>query len=389
MKINNFDDLMKYIIKYKNNTKKMSKIKENFKQYLELCNKQNIMLFINQVKKIPGIDTTLYYNLDSICRKFGIEIILKMTEEMDFNERFKYIHEMYEGIRLKYYTIDEYVDDLMRFNETEYICNNMNQVVNFANINTLTTQGLLKKLKQLNDKKFSEIHPSIVCKMTGIKPKFLDSTTLLGLTMIVDEVAQNENVDISDLEYKGKGTFSEVYKLGNKVIKFGKNRLTNQIPYHKRILQPLIRRRVLRGFGDLYIEISEYIQPDNTITDEDAYLIYKELREDGIIWLDAKRENLGRLEKDNVVHFNEPLYVKNETVGYIPETIKQDNPLKNGDLVIIDTDFLFREQDFNERLLDSHINTNFYQTFEQRYQKEKQSPKTNLFIGTLEDIIER
>ena len=38
---------------------------------------------------------------------------------------------------------------------------------------------------------------------------------------------------------------------------------------------------------------------------------YKELRDDGIIWLDAKRENIGRLEKDNIAHFKEPIYVKN------------------------------------------------------------------------------
>ena len=52
MKINSFDNLIKYITKYKNNPKKMSNIKENFKEYLVLCNEQNIMFFINQLKSI-------------------------------------------------------------------------------------------------------------------------------------------------------------------------------------------------------------------------------------------------------------------------------------------------------------------------------------------------
>lgn len=52
-------------------------------------------------------------------------------------------------------------------------------------------------------------------------------------------------------------------------------------------MQPLIRRNVSSGINDLYIEISEYVQTDNSITDDDAYLIYKELRNDGIIWIDA------------------------------------------------------------------------------------------------------
>ena len=33
MKINSFDNLIKYITKYKNNPKKMSNIKENFKEF--------------------------------------------------------------------------------------------------------------------------------------------------------------------------------------------------------------------------------------------------------------------------------------------------------------------------------------------------------------------
>lgn len=320
MKISSFEDIMKYISKYRNNPKKIYKLKENFIEYLDLCNEQNIIDFINEIKSIPEMKSTLYYNSNVICRKFGIETILKMTQEMNFEERFKYIYEMYEGIRIKYYTIDEFIKDLLATNEIEYICSNMEQIINCSDIQLIIKKDLLRKLKKLNPEKFKELHSTIVCKMTDIKPKFMDSTILYGLTSIVDEIAKNENTDISELEYIGRGTLTSVYKLGNKVIKFGKNRLTDKIPYHRRILQPLIRRKVLSGFRNLYIEISEYIQPDNSITDEDAYLIYKELRDDGIIWLDAKRENLGRLEKDNIAHFNEPLYVKNETVGYIPET---------------------------------------------------------------------
>lgn len=388
MKIRSFEDLIKYISKYQNNYKKISKIKGNFAEYLNLCDERNIIDFINKIKSIPEMKDTLYYNSDSICRKFGIGTILQITQSMAFRERFKYIHDVYEGIRLKYYTIDEFLDDLIKYNENKYICDNMEQIINFSDIHSLIKLDLLKKLKQLDPDRFGKIHSSIVSKMTEVKPKFMDSNTLLGLTTIVDEIANNENVDISNIEYITTGTFSNVYKLGNKVIKFGKNRLTDKIPYHKRILQPLIRRKVLSGFNELYIEISEYIQPDNSITDEDAYLVYKELRNDGIIWLDAKRENLGRLEKDNIAHFNEPLSVKNETVGYIPETLHEDEPLQKGDLVIIDTDFLFRENDFDVTHLDSRINTDFYKVCEERYQEER-TEKTNEIINELKNIMER
>ena len=389
MKIKSFEDIMKYIAKYRDNPKKISKIKDNFIEYLELCNEQNIIFLIKEIQSIPEMGNTLYYKSDVICRMFGIETILSMTQEMNFEERFKYIYDMYEGIRIKYYTIDEFINDLIANNEIGYICCNMEQIINCSDMKLLVKTGLLGKLKQLDPKMFKEVHSSIVCNMTGIKPKFMDSTILYGLTSIVDEISKNENTDISELEYIGTGTLTNVYKLGNKVIKFGKNRLTDKIPYHRRILQPLIRRKILSGFSNLYIEISEYIQPDNSITDEDAYLIYKELRDDGIIWLDAKRENLGRLEKDNIAHFKEPLYVKNENVGYIPETLIKDNPLQKGELVIIDTDFLFREKDFDFTLLDSRINTDFYQICEQRYQEEKRSRKNNEIISKLKSLLER
>ena len=387
MKITSFEDLMKYINKYRNKPKRISKIKKNFTEYIELCSEQNIMIFINEIRNIPEMENTLYYNSDYIYRKFGIETILKMTKGMKFKERFKYIYEIYEGIRINYYTIDEYIEDLIKNNEIDYICENMEEIVDSNDIKLLIKLDLLKKLKQLNSDRFNEIHSSIICKMIDIKPQLLDYNTLRGLTIIVDEVAQNENVDISKLEYIGKGSLTEVYKLGNKVIKFGKNRLTDKIPYHRRILQPLVRRRVYNSFKDIYIEIAEYIKTDNEITDEDAYAIYKELREDGIIWLDAKRENLGRLEKDNIAHFNEQICVKNKTVGYIPETIKKEEPLHKGDLVILDTDFLFREQDFDESLLSSYINTDFYQLCERRYQKETKKAKDSLI--KLEDSMEK
>ena len=377
MKINSFENLMKYISKYKSTPKKISKVKDKFNEYLNLCNEQNIIDYINALKSITQMENTLYYNSDSIYRKFGIGTILKITQTMEFKKRFEYIHEMYKKFRLKYYTIDEFLDNLMEYNENGYICDNMEQIINSSDIHSLIKSNILKKLKQLDSDKFEKMHSLIVSKMTKINHKFIDSTILFGLTTIVDEIANNENVDISDIEYIATGTSTNVYKLGNKVIKFGKNRLTDKIPYNKRIMQPLIRRNISSDINDLYIEISEYVQTDNSITDDDAYLIYKELRNDGIIWIDAKRENLGRLEKNNIAHFNEPLYVKNETVGYIPETLYGNEPLQKGDLVIIDTDFLFREDDFDVTHLDSRINTEFYRVCEQRYQEEKNNKIIN------------
>lgn len=367
IKIDSFENLINYIKIYRNNEKKMLKIKRDFLKYIGLCDDHNFLFFINEIKDIPVMKNVVYYNSDIIYRKFGIKTILDITKEMEFKQRYSFLHEMYELIRISYYTLYEFLDDLIQNNEIDYIRNNLDLIIDSSNIDDLT--GLLKKLKSTNKEELKKVHPNIVRKLTGKKGNNLDNNLVQALTMIFEEIAKNEQVDLLDIEYKACGTFSRVYKLGNKVIKFGDARITNKIPYHRRILQPLLRRKIKNK--DLYIEIADYIEVDKSITDEDAYLIYKELRDDGIIWLDAKRENLGRLKKDNIIHFKEPLYVKKESVGYIEETIKEEEPLHKGDLVIIDTDFLYRENDFDEEKIDKDINMNFYKINEQRYQKEK------------------
>ena len=377
IKIDSFENLINYIKIYRNNEKKMLKIRRNFSKYIDLCDNNNFIFFINEIKDIPVMKNVVYYNSDIIYRKFGIKTILDITKEREFKQRYSFLHEMYELIRISYYTLYEFLDDLIQNNEIDYIRNNLDLIIDSSNIDDLT--GLLKKLKSTNKEELKKVHPNIVRKLTGKKGNNLDNNLVQALTMIFEEIAQNEMADVSDVEYIGKGDHSNVYKLGNKVIKLGERRLTNKIPYHRRILQPLLRRKIKNK--DLYIEISEYVESDISITDEDAYLIYKELRNDGIIWLDAKRENLGRLRKNNIIHFKEPLYVEKESIGYIKETIKEEEPLNKGDMVIIDTDYLFIEKDFHEDEIDSNINLDFYKANELRYQKEKNEE--------LEDTIEK
>ena len=72
MKISSFEDLMKYISRYRNKPNKISKIKDNFNEYLDLCNEKNIIDYINEIKSISGMERKLYYNSDAIYRKFGI-----------------------------------------------------------------------------------------------------------------------------------------------------------------------------------------------------------------------------------------------------------------------------------------------------------------------------
>lgn len=258
-------------------------------------------------------------DLAEILLKDGIQKAMETTKNMEFEKRYETLYEAYKYCRTRFYSLNEYVTDLENVGEIKTISDNMENIINFSNLDVLVENGILKKLKNSNSKKFEELKDLIIAKMIRARSETLDSKILLGISEIVDEIANNEKVDLSDLEYVGKGSIAYVYRLGNKVIKFGNTRITEKIPYHKRILQPLIRRKIQTKPKDIYIEITEYLEKDDKITDIDAYNIYKELRNDGIIWVDAKRENLGRLKTNNEINFNENLNVKDETLGYITE----------------------------------------------------------------------
>ena len=364
--VDSFEDLIKYVVTLTPNHNTVANIRDNFEYCLNLCNDENIIIFVDELKNNPKLETILNYNADILCNKFGIKIILEMTKTMPFQDRFKFIHNMYE----KKYTLTNFINDLIINNENEYIISNMESIIDSNDILFLMKNGILKKLKHVSPQAFNKLHPIIITKLSYLCSISIDSKTINALNILINEIAQNEKTDISEIERIGSGCYSTVYKVGNKVIKLGANRVTHKIPYHRRILQPLIRRPISTCQKGIYIEIAEYTESDKSITDEDVYQIYKELRDDGIIWLDAKASNLGRLTKDNVINYSEPLHVDSSSVGLI-DAEKKEPPLPKGELVIIDTDLLFREEDFDINSLGMFINLDLYYKFETRYQKEK------------------
>lgn len=390
MLIKDVDSLINYINRYHDDLGKMENIRKDFSKYMQFCcNKNDINRLINRMMELDEIKDIIYNHAEIIYEKFDITVILHITKQMGFIKGLRFIRKVRgnEG----FYTINEYLEDLQNIGELDYMIDNMEEIISLCNIDSRMGIEVLKKLREMDEERFKESYPVIIRKMACANTKKWDKKFLDSLTMIINEIAQNEETDLSNLKYVNSGSFSNVYRIGNKVIKFGKTRVTDNIPYHRRVLQPLLRRWVDTGDGNLYIEISEYIkQNDIDLEEDEIYQVYKELRNDGIIWADVRKANLGRLEKDNIAYFNTELNVKNESVGYIPKTIKKDKPLQEGDLVIIDTDLLFGEEEFSEELLENMgINLYYYQKFEGRYQKEKRKEKLQNRKEKQEDYEER
>lgn len=200
-----------------------------------------------------------------------------------------------------------------------------------------------------------------------------------ALDIVLREVLDETNKDYTDIEFVGEGSYSTVYRIGNKVIKFGDEILKYQIPNHRRFLQPIARANYTLEDKSVmaYFEVTSYADTffsEKEQDDEKLYQIYKELRDSGIVWIDAKWENVGKLLDDNVTKWRgQVIDVAPNSVGFSKSY--EGEPLKRGDMVIIDLDYLFREDDPNlPRMIDGYSSPLSIE-FEEKYKREKKREK--------------
>jgi len=164
------------------------------------------------------------------------------------------------------------------------------------------TDKILKKFLRKNHRRLTK------SLLTSYKIRFQHNGKKLfedytdTLSIMIKELFESERVDWSDVKKIGEGTYSEVYQIGNKILKIGNPRKTYEIPNHRRILQPLIRLNFTDDKnGEILacVEITNRAKKMKGLTDARVYQIYKELRDDGIIWTDARADNIGMLIEPN------------------------------------------------------------------------------------------
>ena len=206
--------------------------------------------------------------------------------------------------------------------------------------------------------------------------KLMDDFSLTT-SMLIEEVLEGEKARYIDIEYVGRGVYSNVYKVKDKILKVGEPRGTYQIPNHRRILQPLIRTRLIDEENNIDIGCIEITDRVETLSRreknlEKLYEMYKELRDDGIIWPDIQFENVGKLKKENIPNINgQEMYVDPGSVGFLNKLNDVREPLKKGDWVILDSDFLYEE---NADEIAWQIYGDGYE-FEYRYKNERNPEK--------------
>lgn len=237
------------------------------------------------------------------------------------------------------------------FDYVKMINDNFLSILDNFSIEKLVELNLSIELSQENKKllnqKLSENKKEFLAALFNLDPIINEDdkeNLLFVLEKLVDELTTNEKVNLVDIKKVSGGNYSKVAIIGDKVLKVGSERMRFNIPYNEHILVPIIRKD-LSIISDIpmVIEVSEKVDTNFHLTDDELYQIYKDLRINGIIWTDVKNDNLGRLLKDNIVHYDNVL-LDNEAKGIEGTSTKT---LKKGEYVIIDTDFIYDEDDEN------------------------------------------
>ncbi len=222
------------------------------------------------------------------------------------------------------------------------------------------------------DVKLEELDIETVMKQTFSNIKDKDLQWMIA--KIATELLEDQSLSIKDMEIYGRGNYSKSIKAGEYIFKIGNDRSVYEIPYDERIIYPLIRRKMKGEQGEeIYLEVQNLVDKEwykgmsEEEIEEELYKIYAEMRERGHRWTDVRKDNVGRLKKPNLGNFEingDKIIPSDTSVGFINEENKK-KVLPAGELVIIDTDFVYQsDKAYSGSIASQH------KKFEERYIRE-------------------
>ena len=322
-----------------------------------------------------------------------IDEILTTTSSLD-PEKVQYAREAINDVIIQNFDILLKKALIKEYNGTYYSIEILQQVKEyFVNKNKINA-----KLMEYYDTISSNIKPEDTMDLVhlysemDVEIKNLDIETILGKTFsniedpnlqwvicrVVKEMLQDQQLSPDKMQIYGSGWYSKTIKIGDYVFKVGDVRVSTKIKNDKRIIQPLFRREIGDNDEKIFIEIQNVVDKNwyKGLTEEqikeELYKVYSQMRDRGNRWTDIKKENVGRLLKPNTGIYNingQELKGADEANGFIEtENKEQVDILDAGELVVIDTDYIFDVQ--QERISSS--NCSMYKKFEKRYLEEKE-----------------
>lgn len=348
-------------------------VQDNFQEIMERTGKNKVWSLLNLLIRSGEFDATIKKNLEFIIEYLNRETSTRIYIA-DFYRKF-----MWDSPGNK-----------------RFIKKNINQIIQWTGKESLFEMALA--LKGMSPEIADKINLELEKHKIDVAKSLLEDRTqalekvsgvsvdidgyALTLSLIIDELLQSENKRLIDINKVGAGAYSTVFSVGDKILKVGKPRKTYEIPNSRRILQPMLRTNFRRDNGTFFatIEVSNSVDTklkNEEKTDEKLYALYKELRDEGIVWGDVKWENVGKLKDKNIPVLNGEEYSSApNAIGF--ETKNKGTPLGTGELVVLDTDYIFKEgsQDI-DFIRDSY-------KYENRYIREKMQAKAKARIQNVE-----
>ena len=332
----------------------------------------------------------LMNNIDIITKNYNERQLLTLSKTLKYEQRLNFHYKIdcylnnkpYNEIVATYNYQDKFIKKLENNNELEYIVKNIHKII--KNSSTLKDTPLLY-LKQ-NENKISKDDlnkiEATIAKSTSMYYPNIKKENLDKLTELLKNTAREEGTTLLDIRYMNYGAYSEVFRIKSKIIKVGYTRECPNIPENNRILIPYFKGNI----GSDFIEINDYINSIDSITNEDVYTVYKDIRDEGLIWLDPGKENIAKVSNDILSKIN--LRRKNLTDKGI---IKNNNHIpETKDILLIDLDHIVFENDLEKiekirRNLSEGRNATL-DRLENRYSKE--TKKAKVLKKTLLDYLE-
>lgn len=262
------------------------------------------------------------------------------------------------------------LEKLIKNDELEYIIENITQIMRpSSNLKYELLNYLKEKIDYITEEDLTKIEYAIsntMCNCITNRDEVVEEVRKLLV-----EIARSENVSVLDIRKIDYGSYSQVYRLGNKVIKIGLSRAVENIIDNRLLLIP-----DYKGFiGSEYIEVTDYIEIDNeNIAFNDLYMMYEELRDQGIVWLDPSRENVTRVNENTL---NKLKNKDRSKLDFYPNPNYNNKELVAGDLIIIDLDYMVSIDDIDTI---NHIKHNLNEmlvvildSFEKKYDETHQN----------------
>ena len=321
------------------------------------------MYSIDIIKKLENSNNSIYKDLEYIESE-NITLFKEIVSTSLLNwTNYDRVNDVIEYIKNKNY-LKKYLHNKNYFDAITKKSNNLLSLKEYTSNDFLINKKIAKIIdqnarlftKQILNKAIKDFRMEYDIIPTNLK--LIEQINYL----IIKEIVDNEKVKISSIKLIGRGEFSDVYQIGNKIIKLGKKRGTKTFPNNPYIVKPLLRKEFELGEKTkIFVEVCEKILT-NCCTKEDVDEIYKKMRRLGLVWIDVKQKNLGKLLKDNKIYWNKPLS-PSDTALMLQE-YRGSEELKKGDVVICDADYIYDESGKN-------YNIQRVAEYELKFKKEK------------------